>query len=353
MDDFKIESHKLMYHVSRVNDWLNEEEVFPIYLEIGLSGKCNHRCVFCAFDYLGYNSPSIDTNSLKNFLLEAAQYGVKSVLYSGEGEPLLHEKVSEIIVYTKECGIDVAITTNGVFLDERILTECLPSLTWMRVSLNAGTPETYAKVHCCDSDDFSRVIKNLEKAVKVKRENNYSCTIGVQVVLLPENGKEIIILASILKDIGVDYLAIKPFSPHPMSRSVNNNLSYESYLYLADSLKRYSNKDFKIIFRKHTMEKLKEDRPYKRCMGLPFFANITSFGSIYPCHSFIGDNKFCYGNICKNSFFEIWSSWRKKEILQFIDKEFNVGKCRRSCRLDEINRYLWELKYPSTHVNFI
>jgi len=142
MDDFKIEGHKLMYHVSRLNEWINGENVCPIYLEISPSGQCNHRCVFCAFDYLGYKSQFIDKNNLKKFLSGAAQSSVKSVLYSGEGEPLLHKKISEIIVYTKEVGIDVAITTNGVFLDEQIISECLPYLTWMRISLNAGTGKT-------------------------------------------------------------------------------------------------------------------------------------------------------------------------------------------------------------------
>ncbi|MCK4917201.1 MAG: radical SAM protein [Candidatus Omnitrophica bacterium] len=352
MDDFKIEGHKLMYHVSRLNEWINGENVCPIYLEISPSGQCNHRCVFCAFDYLGYKSQFIDKNNLKKFLSEAAQSGVKSVLYSGEGEPLLHKKISEIIVYTKEVGIDVAITTNGVFLDEQIISECLPYLTWMRISLNAGTPKTYARVHRCNPDDFIRVIKNLEKAVKVKRENNYSCTIGVQIVMIPENMKELTMVISLLKDIGVDYLAIKPFSSHPMSK-LSIDFDYDEYSCLADQLHSYSNKDFKVIFRGRTMKKLKEIKLYEHCLGISFFANIDACGDVYPCHAFVGNDKFRYGNIYKSFFSEIWQSSQRKDLLAWMSSEFNTVNCRKACRLDEINRYLWELKHPSPHINFI
>ena len=53
-DDILIDSHKLMFHVDTVNKWLKGEKFYPIYVEVGPSGACNHRCIFCALDYLGY-----------------------------------------------------------------------------------------------------------------------------------------------------------------------------------------------------------------------------------------------------------------------------------------------------------
>jgi len=101
------------------------------------------------------------------------------------------------------------------------------------------------------------------------------------------------------------------------------------------------------------MQKLKENKPYKKCLGLPFWAYINSTGDIYACSSFLGNKKFCYGNIYKNSFKEIWKRKKRKQILGMFSREFNISQCRQACRLDEINRYLWELKNPDSHVNFI
>jgi len=162
------------------------------------------------------------------------------------------------------------------------------------------------------------------------------------------------LLAEILKGLGVDYLIIKPYSQHP--RSVNrlkSNLDYDKFLFLESELSKYSSKDFKIIFRKKTMAKLHEGRPYKECLGFPFWAYLASSGDLYACSAFLGDERFCYGNIYKKSLGAIWESRKRKEVIKMIRNSWNTEECREVCRLDEINRYLWELKNPPPHVNFI
>ena len=65
MDKYKIDSHKLMYHVPRVNDWLKGETVYPIYMEVSPSGACNHRCLYCGLDFMGYKPNYLNTEILK------------------------------------------------------------------------------------------------------------------------------------------------------------------------------------------------------------------------------------------------------------------------------------------------
>lgn len=354
MDSLRIDSHKLMYHVSRVSKWLDGENIYPIYVEIAPSGACNHRCVFCALEYLDYRPNFLRTDVVLDVLSEMARKGVKSVMYAGEGEPLLHQDIAKIIRHTADLGIDVSITTNGVLLDKRMGKEFLDALSWMRISLNAGTSTTYAKVHRSPAGDFDKVLQNLYNAVAIKRRNHLTCTIGVQFLLLPQNYKEVTILAGKLRDIGVDYLAIKPFSQHPLSSStIDKDFDYEKYRHLEEQLLETANGQLKIIFRAHTMQKLKDDRPYERCLGLPFFTYIDAIGNVYACSAFLGDKRFCYGNIYENTFSEIWEGERRKQILRYVDTELDVSQCRKACRLDEVNRYLWELKCPHPHVNFI
>jgi len=89
--------------------------VFPIYVEISPSGACNHRYVFCAKDFVGIGN-STSTRDPGGPAGRDGGAGVKSTMYAGEGEPLLHRQIGEIVRHTRACGIDAAITTNGVLL---------------------------------------------------------------------------------------------------------------------------------------------------------------------------------------------------------------------------------------------
>lgn len=355
MDNYRVDSHKMMYHPERLSLWLKGRDIYPIYVEISVSGVCNHRCMFCALDYLKeYKTSFIETKTVKKFISSLAKKGVKSVLFSGEGEPLLHKDIIDIISHTKRNKIDTALTTNGVLLKENILTYILPELSWLRVSLNAGTRTTYAIVHRTNPGDFDTVLSNLEEAVRTKRKNKYNCVIGAQFLLLKQNLSEIKTIAVITRKIGLDYLIIKPYSQHPFSKNrLGLTLDYKNFLKLEQEMAQFSNDKFRVIFRSHAMQKLTETKPYKRCLGMPFIAHLACTGDLYGCSTFLGDKSFCYGNIYKQSFEQIWKGPKRKEISKRMNDNFNARGCRKACRLDEINRYLWELKNPPLHVNFI
>ena len=355
MDKYRIDSHKLIYHVSRVNDWLKGNCIYPIYAEISPAGTCNHRCIYCALDFMEYQTRFLDSRVLKERLSEMASYGLKSIMYAGEGEPLLHKEIVDIINHTKQTGIDVAITTNGVLFREDIIESTLENITWIKVSINGGTKETYAKIHKTNPESFERVISNMSYAAKIKRERGYKCTLGMQLILLPENSEEIKLLAQRAKDIGMDYLVIKPYSQHPSSRTNKyKEIKYSDYFYLSDELNSFKDDKFSVIFRMNTMEKWDEKkRNYRHCLALPFWSYIDAGGTVWGCSVYLNDENFSYGNIYKNSFREIWEGEKRINSVRWAEEELDTSRCRVNCRMDEVNRYLWELKHLPEHVNFI
>jgi len=354
MDRFRIDSHKLIYHPRRVSDWAAGKDIYPLYVEISPYGGCNHRCIFCALDYLEYKPQILDTKVLKRFLRDIAGKGTKSIMFAGEGEPLLHGDIAELIVFAKGQGLDTAVTTNGVLLSGGFLRKTLRSLSWLRISLNAGTAGGYSFIHKTRPEDFRRVIENIRQAVKIKKKEKLSCAIGVQFLLLNENQKEVGRLAGILRSAGADYLIIKPYSQHASSRNrLGRGLHYDRLMYLEERLKRYNRGRFNVVFRKQTMLNIGDKKPYEKCFGLPFWTYLTSWGDLYACSAFLGDKRFCYGNIYRESFEKAWKGKRRKRIMRMMEEGWDIGNCREACRLDAINRYLWELKNPPAHVNFI
>lgn len=354
MDKYSIDSHKLIHHVKRVNDWLEDKVIYPIYVDISPSGVCNHRCLFCCMDYMGYKSIFIDKDIYEKRIIEMSKLGIKSVLFAGQGEPLLHPNINNMISATKNAGIDIALTTNGVFLD-RIIDKSFGSLSWIKVSCAAGSKETHKLIHNANINDFDKIFNNLEYAIKVKRENNYKTVIGMQFILLPENAHEVEILAEKVKNIGLDYLIIKPYSKSTFAlKNVYKDINYDKYLYLSETLKRFNDKNFYVAFRMDSMNKWDDKyRGYEECLSLPFAATIDASGGVYGCCAYLGNEKLYYGNIYKNTFEEIWNSKEKDDALEWAHTTLNINECQINCRMDKVNAYLWDLKHPHEHVNFI
>lgn len=364
MDKHKIDSHKLHLHPERVLSWKNAlvwekaKQVYPLYVEISATGSCNHRCRFCAVDFMEYPDISLDETLLKSRISEMALLGVKSVMFAGEGEPLLHKQIASITAYTKQSGIDVAFTTNGTALTEKFCDEALGFVSWLKVSINAGTAATYASIHNAPEKHFTLVLKNIAKAVEIKKQRGYGCSIGAQMVLLPENMHEIELLAQEIRTTGADYVVFKPHSQHPLShvqRYKNITYAYAEIDWdaLEQKFQEQSTKEFKIILRRNTIKKLEDDEHYNRCLSVPFFwAYITSRGDVYSCSMFLGDDRFLLGSIYTENFREIWEGERRKRNWEFMRK-FDVSTCRKNCRMDECNRFLNDIKNPPPHSNFI
>ncbi len=362
-DKYAIDSHKLIYHPTRVSkwyeasdDWKKLKSVYPIYVEISPYGGCNHRCTFCALDYMGYENIGLDFDVLKSTLTNMATNGVKSVMFAGEGEPLLFKDLDLIVEHCTSIGIDTSLTTNFVPLNKKNIERCIENCSWIKISLNAGTSKTYSEIHQTKEIDFDRVIYNIKYAIEHKRANNLDCTLGVQMLLLPENKDEVRTLALLCKELGVDYLVIKPYSQHLFSETTKyENIDYSQMIDIENELKEISNEKFNVIFRANTMKKyIEKKQPYEKCYSTPFFwAYIATDGKVFGCSAYLSDDKFCYGNIYENSFEEIWESDKRRQSYEYIKNELDIKNCRVNCRMDAINRYLWELKHPNGHVNFI
>lgn len=351
-ENIRMDSHKLIYHPETVSRWLKGENIYPIEIEISPSGTCNHRCIFCAVDYIGYQPDFLKKETILRDVSHMAKNGLRSVICSGEGEPLLNIDMPEIANGIKACGVDVAMSTNGVLFTADRIKECLGSFSWVRYSIASMNQDSYNKIQRGKAGDLEKVKENLCEAVRLKRDKKLETTLGVQCLLMPDNVGQLPDMAGMLRKIGVDYLAIKPYSQHLHSRN-QFEINYEEMLDLDKQLKEYATDDFAIYFRASAMKKMHHEKCYKQCYGLPFMTHIDARGNVWPCVAHIGTEEFCYGNIYEQTFREIWEGARRLEVMQRLN-ELDINKvCREACRLDEINKYLDELKHPGRHVNFI
>ena len=235
---------------------------------------------------------------------------------------------------------------------------CIRDSSWIKVSFNGGTPEVYSAIHNTSANDFHIVSKNIEYAIKQRNAQNLDCKIGLQCLLLPDNSDTIHDLCKHAKNIGADYLVIKPYSQHKFSETTTySTIDYADYLYLEDELASYNDENFDVVFRVNTIKNWinQNDSRYCKCLATPStWAYIMADGSVYTCSAFLLDDRFRLGSITDQTFDEIWSSDRRMHHSQYILDQHDISECRVNCRMDQVNRYLDNIVNQNVpHINFV
>lgn len=358
---YRMDGHKLYWHLDRVNDWMNGKRVAPLHIDAGLSKGCNIKCHYCFGVVQGnrYNEGKnifFAREPLLRYVKEAGEIGVKSMALIGEAEPLINPHVYEAIVVGKNSGVDMALGTNGVLFDTgKDGQMALEHLTWMRFNISAASPESYQLLHA--SPDFNTLIEKIKFCIDTKRKNNISVTIGFQMVLTPQDINEVLPLARLAKTLGVDYLEIKHCGD-----TVNNDLGifnklgmYDQFKDILQQAEQESSDSFKVVVKWGNINR-KGKRNYNCCLGAPFLLYSSGDGKLYPCGMFFSyrENEFCLGDLTKQSFKSIIESDAYWDTMKKIQTDIKVHEeCYASCKTNAINEFLYTLKTPPQHINFI
>lgn len=356
-DRFAIDGHKLYWHLDRVADWQKNRLIAPIYVEISLVSYCNHKCLFCGLDFAHNEKVALDADILMTRIEEMGSLGVKSIMFAGEGEPLLYPRMAEVASHAKSCGIDVSITTNGMAGNANIWERLLSSLTWVRFSIDAANPETYATVHGISPARFERTITSLKEAIRIKREQHLPATIGVQFLMIQQNLADIEAALRLYSDIGVDYLSFKPYSEHPKMINKSGFTYSTGMIHATEKTIRAFAGTAKtaIIFRKTATEVYSNGvQRFTSCCALPFWGYISSRGDFYTCSVYLNDERFNVGNIYSETMDMILYGEKRKKSIAFAKQELEIGhECRVNCRMARINEFLSLFNNPPDHINFI
>ncbi len=350
--ELKLDGNKLLYHLEELNKWSRGEDFYPIYVELSPTSACNQRCIHCYIRYLGFKTVFLERELMLNLVRQLGRIGVKALCIAGTGEPFLNKATVEVINEAKRSGLDVACATNGVLFTKETAQRVLKDLAWIRFSVLGGSKATYKKLQGASAADWQRLITNIKDSVEIKKKEHLDVTIGVVFFIFKENGKEALRFTSKMRELGVDYVAIKPTGDYERNKYRADKNLKQLFFQELKAAEKLTGKDFKVQVRWDMFEGW-GSKPYKECLSLPFMTVIDSDGGIYACGGYWQDKRYSYGNLHKQSFQEIWDSQIRKRLMKKIEKTVNLGECYNCCRNHSINSFLGSLKQRPAHINFI
>ena len=352
---------KAAWHIDRVAQLREGKQIAPVELQFILSDLCNHSCEWCAYraekglsteQFVVYengkrnSNPNrmIATEKALEILSDAKTLGVKSIIFTGGGEPTVHPDHMTIWSKALDMGFDCALNTNGQLLRDG-WREVLPRFTYVRVSVDAGNAAEHAKTRSISEFVYPKVIANLTEIAAECRYKGSECVVGSGYVVTPENYINIYEGVKTLRDTGCAYVRLaamqsteggKPFAA--VRGAVREAI---------DRAKTLETDRFSVV---DLFDSRLGRQPVSSFCGMQQYvlyigANLRVYRCCYTAYSRIGD----IGNLSDKTFSEwFYSDEKRSNIASFDARSCSI------CPLEDKNEAIRYAMNPKPlHVNFV
>ncbi len=189
---------------------------FPSQVIIDSTELCNLACVHCAHPtfkksdlYAGRTlDPDLNAKAIDE-IASAGKERCQYIRYTGEGEPLIHPRIFDMLSYAvQHSGTTVTITTNGTLHKGNRLEKLMATgLHVVDISIDAFTPEVYAKIRV--NGDLNQTRENVLRLLQLSKAPGCHTKIVVSYIEQPANQHETDAFEKFWKDNGADYVIVR------------------------------------------------------------------------------------------------------------------------------------------------
>lgn len=181
---------------------------FHNYLRISITENCNLRCTYCMPAEgikLTPKAHIMTADEIVEIASTFVGFGVNKIRLTG-GEPLVRKDAKDIILRLSKLNTELAITTNGVLVDDYIDTFKEAGLKTINVSIDSLQKEKYNQI--TRRDEFDRVTRNIDLLLA----NHFNVKLNI-VLIKGFNDNEILDVIHWTKDknIQIRFIEFMPF----------------------------------------------------------------------------------------------------------------------------------------------
>ncbi len=290
---------------------------------IHIAHTCNLNCSYCFASQGKYHgdravmSFEVGKRAL-DFLVENSGSRRNLEVDFFGGEPLMNfEVVKQMVEYArsieKEKGKNFrfTLTTNGLLIDDDVIDFANKEMSNVVLSLD-GRKEIHDRyrVDYAGNGSWERIVPKFQKLVKERGGKNYYMR-GTFTHANPDFLKDIEKMLELgFRELSMEPVVCAPGDPEELNEA-DLPVVMEQYEKLASLMLEQDKKGDPFTFYHYMIDLTGGPCIYKRISGCGSgteYMAVTPWGDLYPCHQFVGEEKFKLG--------DIWQGVTNTEIQQ-------------------------------------
>ena len=292
-------------------DFKNRNTVIKA-LCLHVAHTCNLNCEYCFASQGKYHgdralmSFEVGKRAI-DFLVENSKGRRNLEVDFFGGEPLMNfDVVKRIVEYARSIekehdkNFRFTLTTNGVGINDEVIDFANKEMHNVVLSLD-GRKEVHDKLRktITGKGSYDIVVPKFQEFVKKRGGKNYYMR-GTFTHNNVDFTNDIFHMADLgFTELSMEPVVCNPNEPYALNEEDLSKL-YEQYEILAKDMLRREKEGKPITFYHYMIDLEHGPCIYKRISGCGSgteYMAVTPWGDLYPCHQFVGEEKFCLGNI--------------------------------------------------------
>lgn len=277
-----------------------------------IAHTCNLNCSYCFASQGKYHgeralmSYEVGKRAL-DFLVENSDTRRNLEVDFFGGEPLMNfDVVKKLVAYArsiekeKNKNFRFTLTTNGVLIDDDVIDFANREMSNVVLSLD-GRREVHDRfrVDYSGKGSYDSIVPKFQRLVKARDGKNYYMR-GTFTHYNPDFLNDI----KAMLDLGFTELSMEPVVTSPYDPSAlteeDKEIVFKQYEELAELMLSRDKQNKPFTFYHYMIDIKGGPCIYKRISGCGSgteYMAVTPWGDLYPCHQFVGDEKFKLGDI--------------------------------------------------------
>ncbi len=292
----------------------------PLWAVLDVTNRCNLHCKHCSCTDTN-DSQELTLHEWQRIISDLVANGCRHVTLSG-GEPLLYKDIYDLIRYSKECGLETTVASNGIDIDKSVITrlvEC--KIDGVQISIDGLQ----------NNHDFLRgkdTFLQATHAIRLLGNSGIRCS--TMTVLSSINMNELGPIVEYLATLSVNYMGFERFTPVGRGLQLRNSAltvvevmkAFHMLNILSESYPIKINDPLKILLDPLLIDYAK--RKYFPCGGcLAGIATcaISAIGELRLCTRI---PQYILGRLTDDNFQTLWS---KNDVVNRLRRRVIGNKC--------------------------